>query len=353
MLRLTVEQDSAEIEYRGATARAGIAIDQVLLDTLAVDPDGYGLALGQALFSAELGAVWQAARLAAGDQLPVRLHVHAWPDLIWERLYAPAGDAWRAVAADSATPFARVVGSQSLQPLAARVWPGRVLSAVASPSSHPDYGFPALSAELGALSMPHWTIERLEIATRSSLREALTHRPDIVHLVAHGLMSLDTGYLILASADGRLDPVSSDDLAVIITETASPGLVVLLACDSARSSVTHQAISARLVRAGIDAVIGMNDGISLEAARQFSRVLYERLADGDPLDAAVNAGRAGLRAGYDWSIPVLSLRMDEQPAWIRPNPAPGQVFISATTGGVVSIGGHVIAGDATIINRRD
>lgn len=344
-MNLVIRGDSAELSHRGLTTSAPFAPDPVGLAALASDPDAYGRALGDALFSPAIATLWQSARLSTDAPLSVRLHLHAWRDLVWERLHAPSATGWRAVAVDPATPLARVIGSQTLRPLPTRTWPGRILSAVASPSAH---GLPPLSAELGHVSIDHWHTETLQAATPGSLREWLTHRPDILHLAAHGVMLDDDSYLMLCDDHGRPAPISSDTLAAIITETAAPGLVVLLACDSARSSQAHQAIGARLVEAGMDAVIGMNAAISLDAAAIFSRVLYARLSDGDPLDAACNAARAALRAGYDWSAPTLALRMDEQPTWTRPHHAPAGVTIQASTGGAISIGGHVIAGDVTI-----
>jgi hypothetical protein len=66
------------------------------------------------------------------------------------------------------------------------------------------------------------------------------------------------------------------------------------------------------VRGGVPAVVGMQLAISDRAALTFSRVLYARLAAGEPIEAAVGEARLALyladSGSRDWVAPVLFLR---------------------------------------------
>jgi hypothetical protein len=52
--------------------------------------------------------------------------------------------------------------------------------------------------------------------------------------------------------------------------------------------------------------------VSDQATISFSRAFYQRLAAGDPVDAAVTEGRQAMHsaypAGFEWATPVLFMR---------------------------------------------
>src|SRR5207249_1432886 len=67
-----------------------------------------------------------------------------------------------------------------------------------------------------------------------------------------------------------------------------------------------------LIRRGVPAVIAMQYEISATAAIEFARSLYEALADGVPVDAAVVEARKAITfadaGSVEWGTPVLHMR---------------------------------------------
>ncbi|HSN87195.1 MAG TPA: SUMF1/EgtB/PvdO family nonheme iron enzyme, partial [Thermoanaerobaculia bacterium] len=96
--------------------------------------------------------------------------------------------------------------------------------------------------------------------------------------------------------------------------------VFLNACETGRTpdGADHDpfaGVATALVLGGVPAVIAMQLPIADEAAITFSRTVYDRLAAGDPVDAAVAEGRQALYAAsrdtVEWAIPVLFTRIPD------------------------------------------
>ena len=70
--------------------------------------------------------------------------------------------------------------------------------------------------------------------------------------------------------------------------------------------------AATLIRRGVPAVVAMQYAISDRAAVEFARALYERLADGAPVDTAVGEARKAISLAssgtMEWGTPVLHMR---------------------------------------------
>ena len=80
-----------------------------------------------------------------------------------------------------------------------------------------------------------------------------------------------------------------------------------------------------LTRAGIPAVIGMQYKIADTSAIAFSRNFYRTLAAHQSIDEAVTAGRLAVLTRssedeFDWAVPVLYLRADEEQGILFPGP---------------------------------
>ena len=118
---------------------------------------------------------------------------------------------------------------------------------------------------------------------------------------------------MLEDEGGSSQAVSGEDLGTILHDHHSLRLVVLNSCEGARSSAANPfaGVAQGLVRQGIPAVVAMQFEISDDAAIEFSSSLYEALADGYPIDAAVGEARKAMfaaRADTEWGTPVLFLR---------------------------------------------
>jgi WD40 repeat protein len=119
--------------------------------------------------------------------------------------------------------------------------------------------------------------------------------------------------LLMEDEDGLSYPISGQDLGMLLHDQRSLRLVILNACEGARTSQTDPfAGSAQsLVQQGIPAVIAMQFELSDDAAIVIAHEFYGALADGYPVDAALAEARKALFAigsGTEWGTPVLYLR---------------------------------------------
>jgi CHAT domain len=159
-------------------------------------------------------------------------------------------------------------------------------------------------------------VDRLEIGSLPALQPTLRrHDYHVLHFVGHGYYDKDAedGALALEGADGSTRLVTGRDLGLMLRGHRSLRLVVLNACEGARSARDDPfgGVSQALARQGIPAVIAMQFEISDAAAVVFGHSFYQAIADGLPVDLAmVEARRAMWAEGHEveWATPVLNLR---------------------------------------------
>ncbi len=160
----------------------------------------------------------------------------------------------------------------------------------------------------------------LENPTVETLRETLLQKDfHVLHFMGHGGFDSASGQGVLYfdSGNGAPLPVSGALLASHLAGLHSLRLVFINACDTARSNAhaPFAGVSTALLRAGLPAVVAMQRPIPDGSALEFSRVVYRRLAIGDPIDAAVTEGRLAIARGrgalLEWGTPVLFLRAED------------------------------------------
>jgi CHAT domain len=159
-------------------------------------------------------------------------------------------------------------------------------------------------------------VDRLEAGTLAALQRPLRLREyHVLHFIGHGGFDEDAqdGALALEGADRTTRLVTGRDLGLMIRGNRSLRLVVLNACEGARSARDDPfgGVAQALVRQGIPAVIAMQFEISDPAALVFSQSFYQAIADGLPVDVAtLEARRAMFAEGneVEWATPVLYLR---------------------------------------------
>lgn len=293
------------------------------------DVERYGLwlfdaLLGEATLAAILGVardegadlVELALRHDASDQALSRLH--------WEAMrsragflaagHAGAGHTWRIAITRlvaGAVHAPRVMGSppRALFVLGGPAGddglrPGAELLAVLAPLRHE-------SRSLRASVLAHATPSRLRAATART-------SPDMVHLIAHGVIDRGTCLLELApdeaESDGRRN---AEQIVAMLSENARLPVVILLsACDSGIALPLAQAgsFASQLVSLGVPIVVGMAGRVAHVACRLFARRFGEALLAGEPLLAATEEGRrAAFSEGdppdrtLDWALPALYL----------------------------------------------
>jgi hypothetical protein len=138
--------------------------------------------------------------------------------------------------------------------------------------------------------------------TRSRLAELLQSpdealRPHVVHIIAHGnYVEKRGGFLALCDAESprRASWTSDSDLADCFSH--KPGVVFLHACSGAKTDQIRgfRGVALKLVERGVPAVIAMNFEIDTTAATTFAIKFYQGLAEGLPIDHAVQLGRKQL-----------------------------------------------------------
>jgi hypothetical protein len=256
------------------------------------------------------------------EGLRVRLRLHNAPelaDLPWEYLHSTALGRPLALSVD--TPVVRYMDmGQPVEALEVEP-PLRILVVAASPSD-----IEALDTQRELANLREATSElvrdgRIEVhALASPTVEDLQHQLrkeafHILHFMGHGIFDESSGMGMLAFEDdeGRARPVAGTDLGMMLHDHRGLQMVVLHACEGARTSVQDPlgGVAQSLARQGIPAVVAMQFEISDAAAKRFSRELYLAIADGYPVDAAVSEARKALYLqdrATEWGTPVLHLR---------------------------------------------
>lgn len=302
----------------------------------------FGSQLHDALFTGEVGYCMRQSLAIAQQQghgLRIRLRLNDAPDLAevpWEYLHSPVLQ--RPLAPSTETPLVRYVdmgqptGTLQVEP------PLRVLLMASSPT---DIDWLDTRRELGLLEAATADLVRkgqLEMhvlgqPTVAGLQRQL--RKDgfhILHFMGHGVFDEQLGgMLAFEDEDGRARPVSGDDLGMMLHDHNTLRMVVLNACEGARTSVQDPlgGVAQMLVRQGIPAVIAMQFEISDGAAVTFAHELYLSIADGYPVDAATSEARKALylqSESIEWGTPVLHMRADDGRVFeVTASPAPADV----------------------------
>ena len=216
--------------------------------------------------------------------------------------------------------------------------PLRILAMISAPTDVPGLGgeeeWDKLTGALDDLIRDGLVeVDRLEAGTLAALQRPLRLREyHVLHFIGHGTWDEDAqdGALALEGPAQKTRLVTGRDLGMMIRGHRSLRLVVLNACEGARSARDDPfgGVAQALVRQGIPAVIAMQFEISDPAALVFSQSFYQAIADGLPVDTAtLEARRAMFAEGneIEWATPVLYLRSPDGRIFTRaPEEARGQ-----------------------------
>jgi tetratricopeptide (TPR) repeat protein len=172
--------------------------------------------------------------------------------------------------------------------------------------------------------------------TFDRLREHLRQRPHFYHLIhfdGHGSVTTRDqgstpgfttrgrqGQLIFEGEKGEPQPISADQLSVLLREYSIP-CMVLNACQSAMFAADAQdpfaTVSAALLQAGIRSVVAMAWSLYVSAGQQFLPAFYRRLFETGNVAQATRAGRQQMFSSpdrvcargrfplQDWLVPVV------------------------------------------------
>jgi hypothetical protein len=163
-------------------------------------------------------------------------------------------------------------------------------------------------------------VEPIDRPTLGTLHDELVaRRSHVLHFMGHGSFAQESGEgcLFFEDAARHSQAVGSEALGAVLGSLKDLRLVVLNACGTGavarRGGLDpYSGMAAALVLAGVPAVVAMQFPISDEAAITFGAKLYERLAAGDPIEAAVADGRLAMAlakgGSLEWATPVLFVR---------------------------------------------
>ena len=330
-----------------------------------------GTRLFNAVFHDEVLSAYRRSRDAAEHNdkgLRVRLRLNDVPelaDLPWEFLYDATRQAYLALSKE--TPIVRYLElPERVEPLAARA-PIHLLAVLASPNNRD-----ALDVE-GEWTRMHdalqdlvaqnkITLTRVQPPTLNALQTQLRKNEyHILHFIGHGEFDdvNQQGVLVFENERGDARRVNEDVIATLLHDARALRVVVLNACQGAQTS-THNPFAGtapRLVQAGIPAVLAMQYSISDQAALDFSSEFYKTLADGFPIDAAMNEAR---RAVYfngnviEWGTPVLFMRAEDGVIFQQENEMSDNNATSKKSngvnisGGTVNVTGDLVGGGKTV-----
>ena len=292
----------------------------------------FGGQLFQAVFSGAVRNFLDRSLSAAeSENAGLRIRLRLPPELAnipWEYLYDRESAGFVGLSPDTVlVRYVEMPGPLRPFPISP---PLRILAMISAPTDVPelqgDDEWAKLNAALTDLTDRGMVqADRLEAGTLAALQLPLRQREyHVLHFVGHGKYDEDAqdGALALEAEDGRMRLVTGRDLGVMLRGHRSLRLVVLNACEGARSARDDPfgGVAQALVRQGIPAVIAMQFEVSDPAALVFSQSFYQAIADGLPVDLAmVEARKTMFAAGneVEWATPVLYLRSPDGQVFIR------------------------------------
>ncbi len=303
---------SGEVAWRDLAPRApaGKTAEQI------------GAELFRALISGDIQRRWDTS-LEQVRQEEKGLRLRLWlgdapglEDLPWELVYDPSHRQFLSLAEDLAV--VRYLENPTRSSFERIHPPIRVLVLIANPAESSPLGgereWELLNRALESLiGKGKVQIERLEPPTLPALERAMREPWHVVHFVGHGQFEAGEGALLLEDETGRPRTVSGRKLKVVLGGPKQLRLVVLNACQGARTSPENAfaGVAQSLVGAGLPAVVAMRCRVSDPAALLFADRFYSALAEELAVDVSLGEARRAMHADADsleWSTPVLYLR---------------------------------------------
>jgi len=151
----------------------------------------------------------------------------------------------------------------------------------------------------------------IEHVTLRKLEAALAADFNVLHFMGHGAFRHNRGFLILENQQGLAHWCEAETIGDMLRNQQSR-LLTLSACETAVPSsddfligVAHAAH-----KAGVPAVVAMQQPVLDTAALVFALAFYRDLSRGEPLESCVTEGRLAIKRALgnddiEWAIPVL------------------------------------------------
>jgi ABC-type branched-subunit amino acid transport system substrate-binding protein/CHAT domain-containing protein len=148
----------------------------------------------------------------------------------------------------------------------------------------------------------------------------------ILHFIGHGHFSDGEGKIIFEGERGRGLSIPANQLRLALQRDTTL-LVFLNACDTARGDSQDYLsnFAYKLAVTGIPAIVAMQFKITDDAAIQFAKTFYERIATGEPIDEAVTEARHHIfvhSGSLEWIAPVLYISSSNSVLFKSSQPQP-------------------------------
>ena len=308
-----------------------VAIDETVLLSLASDARAYGRALTEMVFQSPLQSAWQRA-LGYHNAAAVPLHLRLSCDaatknlqaLRWETLADPR-DPSRFLALSTGICLSRTLDATEPSPPPGPPSPALV-ALVAAPHDAARFNVAPINAagyvdaiKAFCARRPHTLLVRdlgSSPPTRENLLRALRVCPGYVYLVARSVSANGELHLWLEDDTGLGHRLPGSEFVRQIADLPQrPELIMLMVCRGAGLSHSDgwlNTLGARLVQAGVPAVLAMQGDLSLSAANQLGRALFHELDQQRPIEQAVAIAREAIAETDEWWLPVLFTRSGQR-----------------------------------------
>ncbi len=287
-------------------------------------PQTFGVALHQALFQQEVGAMLQKClgSVLTDDEKGMRIRLILAPTEIaalpWEFLFDKSSDCF--LCTSGKTPVTRYINLNETIKELRTAPPVKVLVLI------PEASGLNVEEEKRLILEALADVDTIQVhvlegrVTRKRISQVLNDDEyHILHFIGHGTFEGDKGYLAINAEGEGHDMIAADDFADFFRTYPSLKLVVLNSCQGAEFSDTNQlaGVAPQLVRRGIPAVIAMQYPISDPAALTFAREFYMKLCKGvnrGQVDMAISHARnrihMDIKEPVAFATPVLFMRSD-------------------------------------------
>jgi hypothetical protein len=313
------EHDTLKLDLNDVKSLLSLIEEDITADT---DLKEIGSKLFSALFPLKIFALFRAT-CAGVDRCGVRIRLtFDSPELAaipWELLYDAetniflANDTMTALSRYIDLPFRR----QDIKPDGL---PLKILLIISSPNDlpplNPDKEENLIKEALKDYIPGQINIDILTKATVREIYQKLGETPyNVIHFIGHGMFEHDQGLIALMDDNGSSKLLEDQDFANLFLGKRGLGLVVLNSCEGAETS-SHKIFAGMaplLVQRGIPAVIAMQYSIRNSTSILFADSFYNALAQGNPVDMAVQSARNFIsiqvgRKKRDFATPVLYMR---------------------------------------------
>lgn len=335
-LDLVFAQPDVNADVRPLAMQAvTVHFDYDRLRALELDPEAYGLALGEMLLGdpAVSSALAQAFALVASLNVTLSLRLAIAQDaselhaLHWETL--PDAQDGMPLAVRERVFFSRYLVSYDWLPvpLQARSELSALL-AIAAPMGLENYGYAPVDAQAERYSIleassgiPTTVMDRPDVLNLPGIIGRLRDGYDILYLLAQSVLVDGEPWLFLANEAGGVERVSGSDLVAWLAELDRPPRLIILSSPESSSAGSGEALSAlasRLALARIPACITLQGAFSSESFAGFMPTLFKELQQHGEIDRAVAAARSAIRDRNDYWMPVLYTRLRSGSIWYVP-----------------------------------